>query len=176
MRSAWAGPSQNFEALGSNFSDRGVRTDEIIGILRNAWEKDFVPIDTPHYQLPPVKILPKPAHRIPIWVAGHSEPGYRRAVAYGDGFHGEAGGGRMDDVVAKVARVRRDRPEESFTFSVYTWEWNLDERDEADILRERDAYEAAGVQHIVIALRSADPHSRLQMVERLAKLLELEPR
>jgi probable F420-dependent oxidoreductase len=170
----WSKPE--FEALGSKFEDRGVRTNEIVGILRTAWESDFVPIDTPHYHLPPVKILPKPAHRIPIWIAGHSEPGYRRAVELGDGFHAEAGDDRFNDPEARVADVRRFRPEESFTFSVYTWEWSPAERNEADILRERDIYEAAGVQHVVIALRSADPEARLQMVERLAKLLELRPR
>jgi probable F420-dependent oxidoreductase len=171
----WSKPE--FEALGSNFADRGVRTNEIIEILRTAWEKDFVPIDTPHYHLPGVKILPKPAHRIPIWVAGHSEPGYRRAVERADGFHGEQGGDiQPENIADRVARIRRDRPEQSFTFSVYTWGWDLGERSEEDVLRDRDTYEAAGVQHVVISLRSRDAESRLQTVERLAKIFDLKPR
>jgi probable F420-dependent oxidoreductase len=166
-----------FDALGSNFTDRGARTDEIIGILRGAWENDYVPIDTAHYQLPPVKIAPKPAHRIPIWIAGYTEPAFRRAVTLGDGFHGEAGVDiNESNLGERVARMRRDRPEESFTISVYTWEWNIGERDESDVLRERDAFEKAGVQHVVIALRSADADTRMNTVRRLAEILPLEPR
>jgi probable F420-dependent oxidoreductase len=166
-----------FDALGSTFADRGIRTNEIIEILRTVWEKDYVRFDGPHYHLPPVRILPKPAHRIPIWIAGHSEPGYRRAVERGDGFHGEAGYGiTASNLAERVARVRRDRPEDSFPFSVYTWQWDPGQRNEADILRERDIYEVAGVQHVVIALSSPDPGSYLRSVERLAEILELKPR
>jgi alkanesulfonate monooxygenase SsuD/methylene tetrahydromethanopterin reductase-like flavin-dependent oxidoreductase (luciferase family) len=166
-----------FEALESNFADRGARTNEIIDILRTAWEKDYTPVDTPHYKLPPVRILPKPAHPIPIWVAGHSEPGYRRAVERGDGFHGEVGEDiQPSNIAARVARIRRDRPEESFTFSVYTWAWDPSQRPEDEILRERDVFESAGVQHMVISLSSPDPDSRLQTMERLARMFKLEPR
>jgi hypothetical protein len=166
-----------FEALGWTFEDRGVRTDEIIDILRTVWEEDYVPIETPHYHLPGVRILPKPVHRIPIWVAGHSEPGYRRAVARGDGFHGEAGSEiTVDNVAARVARIRRDKPNQDFVFSVYTWQWDPSERPSDEIKRERDIYEQAGVQHVVIALRSPDVDSRLKAVEQLARLFTLDPR
>ena len=166
-----------FAALGSSFDDRGARTDEIVGILRAVWERDFVPIDTPHYRFPPVKLQPKPVHRIPIWIAGFSEPAYRRAVALGDGFHGEAGPDiTPENVAERVAGIRRDRPEDTFTVSVYTWDWDVGRRDAAEILMERDLYEAAGVQHMVIALRSPDPASRLATLKRLAEMLELKPR
>jgi probable F420-dependent oxidoreductase len=166
-----------FAALQASYEDRGARTDEIIGILRQAWTTDFEPIDTPHYHLPPVRVMPKPAHDIPIWISGYKEPAYRRAVTLGDGYHGEVGVNiTPENIAERVTRIRRDRPEESFTFSIYTWHWNPDERTEDDILRERDAYEAAGVQHIVLALTNPDGDSRHRAMDRLAKLFEIAPR
>jgi probable F420-dependent oxidoreductase len=159
-----------FDALQSTFVDRGSRTNEIIEILRTSWREDFVPINTTHYQLPPVKIRPRPAHPIPIWISGDSEPAYRRAIDLGDGFHGEVGAG---NIAKTVDRIRRHRPEPSFTFSVYTAQWDPSQRKEADILEEREIYEEAGVQHVVIALGGPDPDARLQLVKRLATILEL---
>ena len=135
-----------FAALSSDFHTRGARLDEIVQIIRTAWSQDYVPIETAHYSLPPVKIAPKPAHPIPLWISGTSEPAYRRATAIGDGYHGHSVQDILiDNVDAKVARIRRDRPEESFTFSVYTWEWDLARRSEDEILAEKQAYEDAGV-------------------------------
>jgi probable F420-dependent oxidoreductase len=168
---------EEFEALGSNFHDRGARCEEIVSIIRTAWSQDYTPITTAHYELPPVKIAPKPAHPIPIWIAGTSERAYRRAIEIGDGYHGHAVQDiTADNVADRVARIRQGRPEDSFTFSVYTWEWDLDRRSEDDLLAERDAYAEAGVQHVVIALATADLETRRTNVRRLAELLELTPR
>ncbi len=168
---------EEFAALSSDFSTRGVRADEIIGILRTAWTGDYVQIDTAHYRSPLVKIAPKPAHPIPIWVSGTSERAYRRAVELGDGFHAHAVQDiTAENAAAKVARIRRDRPDESFTVSVYTWEWDLSRRSEAEILAERDAFAAAGVQHVVIALGDPDRESRTTNIRRLAELLEVPAR
>jgi probable F420-dependent oxidoreductase len=166
-----------FAALSSDFSTRGARLEEMVGIIRTAWTQDYVPIETAHYSLPPVKIAPKPVHPIPIWISGTSERAYRRAVEIGDGYHGHAVEDILSENVAdKVARIRRDRPEESFTFSVYTWEWDLTRRTEDEILAEKAAFEAAGVQHVVIALDTADLDTRLTNVRRLAEMLEITPR
>lgn len=165
-----------FDALGADFSTRGARVEEMIEIIRTAWREDYVPFRTPHYDLPAVKIAPKPAHPIPIWVAGTSERAYRRAAELGDGYHGHA----VQDITAenvadRVARIRDRRPEESFTFSVYTWEWNPSRRSEDEILAEHTAFEAAGVQHVVIALDTADLDTRLADIRRLAELFGITP-
>jgi alkanesulfonate monooxygenase SsuD/methylene tetrahydromethanopterin reductase-like flavin-dependent oxidoreductase (luciferase family) len=166
-----------FKALSSSFSDRGVRMEEMVEIIRTAWSEDYVAFETPHYSLPPVKIAPKPVHPIPIWISGTSERAYDRATRIGDGYHGHAVQDILADNVAdKVARLRRDRPEESFTFSVYTWEWDLTRRSEEEILAERAAYADAGVQHVVIALDTADLDTRLTNIGRLAELCEIAPR
>jgi probable F420-dependent oxidoreductase len=166
-----------FDALSSDFSTRGARVEEIVEIVRTAWAQDHVAMKTAHYDLPPVKIAPKPAHPIPIWIAGTSERAYRRAIEIGDGYHGHAVADiTADNIADRVARIRRERPEPTFTFSVYTWEWDLERRTEEEILAEQAAFETAGVQHVVIALDTPDLALRETNVRRLAELLHLAER
>ena len=108
--------SVEFAALGKSFSDRGARTDEIIELLRACWQDDPVNFDGQYYSLRNIRLLPKPAHDIPIWVGGGSEVAYRRAVERADGFH--AIGLEPEQVVPILARLRRDRPDPDFTFSL----------------------------------------------------------
>ena len=115
-----------------------------------------------------MKVLPKPAHPIPIWVGGRSEVSYGRAVTRGDGFH--AIGLDPPAAAAVVERIRRDRPEPSFTISLRTG-WDAEGMDVDVIRRERDEFEAAGIQHVVSAPWRNDPDSWLRSMELLADLV-----
>jgi len=165
-----------FEALGSTFTDRGRRTDEIIAILRAAWRDQPVEFSGRHYAFDPVRILPPPAHGIPIWIAGETEPAYRRAVAMGDGFHAGSWVLSPDAMRDAVARVRAERPEPEFVFSVYTHDWDPAKVDPAVIRAEYDAYETAGVQCVVAAPDQRDADAWLASVEALARVVGVGPR
>jgi probable F420-dependent oxidoreductase len=163
---------KEFEALGSDFHTRGKRTDEIIEILRTCWESKVASHAGEHYSFPPLKILPPPAHRIPVWIAGNSEPVYRRAARLGDGFHGGSEPRFNMAMPGVVARLRADRPDPAdFTCSVYTHDWDPAERPADDIRRERDFYGTGGVQHVVAALSRRDIDAWLASVDRLATIL-----
>ncbi|MFP6641409.1 MAG: TIGR03619 family F420-dependent LLM class oxidoreductase [Myxococcota bacterium] len=160
-----------FEALGVPFSERGARTDESIDIVRRCWTED--PIDliapTTGVKMTEMRVKPQPERRIPIWVGGHSEPAFRRAVEMGDGWHGAF------QEPAKVAemtrRLRRDRPEESFTLSIRArWDALRDGPDE--ISRELDQYMAAGIQHVLAEPVQRDQDSWLRCTEAFAKIFE----
>ena len=137
-----------FAALGQSFHDRGQRTDEIIDLLRACWHDDPTSFDGAHYQLDEMRVLPKPAHDIPIWVGGSSEPAYRRAVERGDGF--QAIGLKPDTAVPVVERIRRDRPDPSFTISLRTG-WDPQGMEPDEIKRESAEFDAAGIQYVVSA-------------------------
>ena len=96
-----------------------------------------------------MKVQPKPAHAIPIWVGGRSEPAYRRAADARRRLprHRPRSRGRG---ACRRARLRRDRPEESFTISLRTG-WDPQGMEPDVIRRERDEFEAAGIQHVVSA-------------------------
>lgn len=161
-----------FVALGQSFHDRGRRTDEIIDLLRACWHDDPVTFDGEHYRFADVRLLPKPAHEIPIWIGGGSEPAYRRAVARADGFQTIG----VDPHQARVVcdRLRRDRPEDEFTISLRTG-WDPQGMDADAIRRERDEFAAAGIQHVVSAPWRAGLDDWLRSMELLAGLV-LEPR
>ena len=72
-----------FDALGVPFEERGARTDETIEIMRRCWFEDPINADAPvtGVKMVEMRAKPQPGRAIPIWIGGHSEPAYRRAVA-----------------------------------------------------------------------------------------------
>lgn len=157
-----------FDALGQDYATRGPRTDEIIDLLRTCWTDDPVTFTGEHYAFADVRLLPKPAHEIPIWIGGGSEPAYRRAAASGDGF--QMIGVDPDQARVVCERLRRDRPEESFTISLRTG-WDPQGMEPDDIRRERDAFAEAGIQHVVSAPWRATLDEWLRSMDLLAALV-----
>jgi probable F420-dependent oxidoreductase len=153
-----------FAALGQSFADRGIRTDEIIELLRACWQDDPVNFDGQFYSVRNIRLLPKPAHDIPIWVGGRSEPAWRRAVERADGFH--AIGLEPDEVPPVLERLRRDRPEESFVFSLRVG-WDGLVHDPETLISSLDAYREAGVQHLMTAPTQGSIDGWLRSVEAL---------
>ncbi|MEY2433911.1 MAG: hypothetical protein QOC92_3636 [Acidimicrobiaceae bacterium] len=157
-----------YEALGYRFHDRGRRLDETIDLLRAVWRDDPVSFHGEFISFDNIRVLPKPAHDIPLWVGGGSEAAYRRAVEKGDGF--QAVGIDPPAAGGVVERIRRDRPEESFTISTRTG-WDPQGMDPGLITEERDAFAAAGVQHVVAAPWQKDIDAWLHSMDLLAALV-----
>jgi probable F420-dependent oxidoreductase len=161
---------REYDALGYSFTDRGQRLDEILDLLRAAWTDDPTSFHGSFYEFDDIRFLPKPARRIPIWIGGGVEAAFRRGVEQGDGFH--VVGLTPAEVAPVVERLRRDRPEESFTISARTG-WDPQGMDPDLIRRERDEFEAAGVQHMVAAPWQKDLDSWLRSMDQLAALVGL---
>ncbi|MCU1458439.1 MAG: hypothetical protein JWL73_2531 [Actinomycetia bacterium] len=164
---------KEYEALGQGFENRGRRMDEVLSLLRACWRDDPVTFEGEFYRFDAMRLLPKPAHDIPIWVGGTSDAAIRRAADLGDGYH--TIGLAVEEAPAVVERMRRERPEESFTISLRTG-WDALGMDPDLIRSERDAFEAAGIQHVVAVPWRTDIDSYLRAVEDLAALLEVQPR
>lgn len=162
---------EEFDALGVSFEDRGARTDETIDIMRACWEEDPINRDgaSTGAKLVNMRAKPQPAGRIPIWIGGHSEAAFRRACTVGDGWHGAFQSAAKTAPMAK--RLRRDRPEESFTLSMRaTWDALRD--DPAEIERELDQYMEAGIQHILCEPLQRDEDSWLRCAEAFGKIFD----
>ncbi|HEX5945698.1 MAG TPA: TIGR03619 family F420-dependent LLM class oxidoreductase [Acidimicrobiales bacterium] len=159
-----------FAALGQDFHNRGKRTDEILDVLAACWETDPSTYHGTHYDFEDLRVLPKPAHPIDIWIGGGSEPAYRRAER-ASGF--QVIGLKPETVAGPIARLRRDHPDPaSFTISLRTG-WDPQGMDADEIARERDAFEAAGIQHVVAAPWQTDRDSWLRSMELLAGIVGL---
>jgi probable F420-dependent oxidoreductase len=160
-----------FEALGYSFHDRGRRTDEIIDLLRTCWRDDPATFHGHYYRFTDVRVLPPPAHEIPIWLGGSSEPAFRRGVERGSGFQIIAV--KPDEARPLIERLRRDQPDEaSFTISLRTG-WDPKGMEPDDIRRELDDFEAAGVQHVVAAPWQNNIDDWLRSMDLLAELVGL---
>lgn len=159
---------REFEALGHGFHDRGARTDEIIDALRVAWSEDPATFEGEHVSFRDIRVLPKPAHPIPIWIGGMSERAHRRGVEKGDGY--QIIGVKPHEAAPVIERLRRDRPETTFTISLRTG-WDPQGMDPDDIRAEAVAFAEAGVQHVVAAPWRSDLDSWLRSMELLAELV-----
>jgi probable F420-dependent oxidoreductase len=160
---------REYDALGQSFHDRGRRLDETLRFFRSAWSDDPVSFAGEHIRLDEIRVLPEPAGPIPIWIGGGVEASFRRAVEHGDGFH--VVGLKPPAVAPIVARLRRDRPEPTFTISARTG-WDPQGMDPGLIREECAAFEAAGVQHMVAAPWQKDLDGWMRSMDLLAELVD----
>ncbi len=75
-----------YDALGEDFSTRGRRADEQIGVLRELWRGDVLRFDGEFDSIDRGVVVPSPGRQIPIWVGGFSRRAFERGVMLGDGF------------------------------------------------------------------------------------------
>jgi probable F420-dependent oxidoreductase len=158
-----------FDALGQGFHDRGKRADEILEILERCWSTDPASYEGAFYRFTDIKVQPKPAHAIEVWVGGRGAAAFRRARRFGTGF--QMIGLKPDTIVEPIERLRADHPDpEAYTISLRTG-WDPQGMDPDEIARERDAFAAAGVQHVVSAPWRSDLGSWIRSMELLAEIV-----
>ena len=92
-----------YDALGADFATRGPRMSEQIPYMRRLWSEPVVSFEGRFDRIDRAALNPRPKRMIPIWAGGVSEPGYRRAARYADGF---MFGGPTDVALAALDRVR----------------------------------------------------------------------
>jgi probable F420-dependent oxidoreductase len=163
-----------FDALGQDFHNRGRRTDEILQILELCWTADPASFHGDHYSFDDIRVLPKPAHPIEVWIGGSSDGAYRRAARFGSGF--QLIGLKPDTIGEPIGRLRRDHPDsDAYTISLRTG-WDPQGMAAEEISRELEQFENAGVQHVVAAPWRNDLDAWLRSMEMLAELTGLTPR
>ena len=160
-----------FKALGAPFHERGRRMDEGIALMRAVWTQDPVTFPTRHIPavIDDMTMTPLPVAPIPLWIGGNSDAALRRTIKLADGWHGSRETPAQTAEI--VRRLRAERPGGDFTISMRL---NWDGRD-LGVLRERvAAYEAVGVQHILVAsdlLRSAEIDNWDGIIQGVGKLV-----
>lgn len=76
-----------FEALGTNFRDRGRRVTEQIKVLRLLWTQEVVDFAGKWHRIDRAGIRPLPIQRpIPVWMGGTAEPALKRIARIADGW------------------------------------------------------------------------------------------
>jgi probable F420-dependent oxidoreductase len=93
-----------YEALGEPFRNRAARVEEQIVLLRRLWDEPLVDFDGKYHTLRQAGILPRPPHRIPIWIGGMADPVLRRIARLADGWFPQIGPGA--ELSAMLERLR----------------------------------------------------------------------
>jgi probable F420-dependent oxidoreductase len=76
-----------YEALGKDFSTRGVRSGRQVELMRRLWTERTVDHEADGEKLVGAGLAPLPVQRpIPVWFGAASPPAYRRAGRLGDGW------------------------------------------------------------------------------------------
>nr|UXE44602.1 putative protein [uncultured bacterium] len=98
---------EEIESLDVDFATRGRRADEQLDVLRALWEGDEkgVDHDGEFFHLRGAVSFPKPAHRIPVHVGGHSDAAARRAGRRGDGLQPL---GAKGEELTRLVQLMRD--------------------------------------------------------------------
>jgi probable F420-dependent oxidoreductase len=162
----WSEPE--YAALGADFTTRGRRLDEALEMFRVLWSDDPAQFDGRFRTFSDIRMLPKPAGKIPIWIGGGSEAAYARGILRGDGF--QLIGVTPEQAAPVVARLRASRPEPEFTISLRTG-WDPLGMDRSRIVDERAAYAEAGIQHVVSAPWRSNLEEWREAMEVLASLV-----
>jgi probable F420-dependent oxidoreductase len=158
-----------FAALGVPFHERGRRMDEGIAMMRAVWTQDPVTFRSKYIpaEITEMTMSPRPVRPIPIWFGARSEAAFQRMVRIGDGWHGSQL--TPEQAAPIISRLRRERPEPQFTISMRT-HWNGKDLGE---LRERlAAYEAVGVQHVMVHPLNRDIDDWDEVIEGVGRVAD----
>ena len=176
--------AEEFEILGQDFNNRGVRTDEALELMKALWRDETVNFRGSHYAVENAAFTPKPVQQPapPIWVAGASKAAMRRAARYGDAWHPsrpslpnlrqarktidgylEQEGREPDslEIAVKLPLVFQDRPPGSEQAST--------EGRVADIIDGIQRYRELGVSHFVFDFVPETLANALQTMEQFVE-------
>jgi probable F420-dependent oxidoreductase len=142
----WLEPE--FAALGVPFKERGRRMDEGIAMMRAVWSQDPVTFEAKYIpaKIDAMTMLPQPVSKIPLWIGGSSDAALKRTARIADGWHGSRETPEQAGPIVK--RLRAERPGADFTISMRT---HWDGKDSGELRGRLAAYEAVGVQHVLVA-------------------------
>lgn len=179
--------TEEFDALGVPFKQRGALTNESMAIMKELWTSADPKYHSERWSLAGFKFAPKPAQQptIPLWVGGSSPGAMRRAATHGDGWHPTGmtpedfrtgreevrrlavAAGRDPDALAMSIRVEVEVGGKASSARAAS-RARLPGDHAEQMVAGIQAYQRAGVQHIVLALNSGDMARITALMEEIA--------
>jgi probable F420-dependent oxidoreductase len=166
-----------YEALGTDFTNRGARLGEQIALMRRLWTEQTVTHDGKYEHVTGAGLAPLPVQRpIPIWFGAATPPAYQRAGRLGDGwFPLVPPGPHLDEARAIVEQAAvetgRDPADLGMEGRVSWGDGGVD-----TLVDHAARWRRAGASHISVntmraGLESVDDH--LDVLTRAAEALEV---
>jgi probable F420-dependent oxidoreductase len=153
-----------YEALGSNFHDRGRRSEEQIAVLRALWTQDVVNFKGRWHQISDAGLNPLPLQRpIPIWLGGRAEAVVRRVGRLADGWFPQFPPDRAgEDTLNRMRRYAREAGRDPASIGIEA-RINCAQGTPDTWAQEAEAWQKLGATHLSFntmraGLRSVDEH------------------
>ena len=167
--------TEEFQALGIPMSQRGSLTTECMKIMKELWTSDSPSYHSRRWEFSNLLFSPKPVQKphIPLWVGGSSTGAMRRAATLGDGWHPT--GLSPEDFSLGRREIRQQaeaagRDPNALTMSMRVevevhgapssaraaGRGRISGNDIPGMISGIEAYQTAGVDHIVLAVNSGD--------------------
>lgn len=167
-----------YEALGQNFTTRGQRVEEQIGLLRRLWTERVVTHDGRFDRVTAAGLAPAPVQRpIPIWLGAGSSAAYRRIGRLADGWFPQMSvGSELDDARSVISRAATEAGRDPSALGMEAQlDWNIGA---AELVKLADLWRTAGASHVAIntmesGLVGVDAH--LKALALVAEALQLPP-
>jgi probable F420-dependent oxidoreductase len=163
-----------YDVLGERFSDRGVRSEEQIQLLRELWADPSITFSGRWHRVDNAGINPlPPGGRIPIWIGGTAESVLRRVGRMADGWLPQ--GPPDAAAAARLSRIRDYAEEAGRTRDAVGFEARLTV---ADVPQDRWAsyiglWRELGATHLCVNTMGyglPDPDAHLNLLERVIAL------
>ncbi|MEX2100843.1 MAG: LLM class F420-dependent oxidoreductase [Acidimicrobiia bacterium] len=168
-----------YEALGENFHDRGIRCEEQIEVMRRLWTEESVTFHGRYHSITEAGILPRPVQQpIPVWIGGGASPRVLDRIGrLADGWLPQVVG--KDELTAALATIRRaaeaaERDPSAIGLQGGLWipaDGSIDEaRQRLDMLRE------IGATHATVITMDAgrSPEQHIDTIAEIAPALLAE--
>ncbi len=179
---------EEFDALGIPMRQRGSLTDESIAIMKELWTNPHPSYHSRRWGFDDLRFSPKPLQEphIPLWIGGSSPGAIRRAATAGDGWHPtglspeEYSLGRRE-ISEQATAAGRDPGSITMSTRVEVevhggpsspraaGRARVPGDDPQGVIAAIEAYQTAGVQHVVLALNSGDVPAIRSLMESLAE-------
>ena len=180
--------AEEFQALGIPIRRRGSLTDESIAIMKELWTNDGPSFSSQRWSFSDVLFSPKPVQQphIPLWIGGSSPAAMRRVGEAGDGWHPTglspeefslgkleieriaAAAGRSFGAIVMSTRVEVEisgKPAGSRT----SGRARIPGDNSSKMISSLQAYQTAGVEHVVLAPNSGDVPTIRSLMETIAR-------
>lgn len=110
---------EEFDLVDVPFDTRGIRTDEMLEIIRLLHSGENVEFKGQFFTLPPCRMSPVPAERVPVMVGGDSDAALRRAARH-DGWLGiDYEPEQLPPLIKKLSRYRSEIGRENQPFEIF---------------------------------------------------------
>jgi probable F420-dependent oxidoreductase len=110
---------EEFDLVDVSFDTRGIRTDEMLAIIDLLHTGRNVEFKGQVFTLPPSRMRPVPAERVPVMIGGDSDAALRRAARH-DGWLGvDYEPEQLPPLIDKLNRYRREAGREHQPFDIF---------------------------------------------------------